>query len=216
VDFRIEGGTSQRVMGQPRPILEEATDDQGNSLAPPNLNRMNYNNSQLLRIGQFGLTVSLKCPEPPPKKIAHLKGKFQFMIPSSFTRITFTGLKENTPAKATVDGCDIQIEPKHAGSQWQIALLVHRATGMSNAKWDSTRESLASAFMQSHVTGADGKPFDGRGGSWGGGGRDTAESQLNIARDNGPDSPPEKLVWQIVDQTATLEIPFDASDLPVP
>jgi hypothetical protein len=219
VDFQVVGGGTQMVFGEPRVTIDQATDDQGNSLASMKTNFNSF--QQMLRITQVTPSARLKYSDPPPKKIASLKGTVEWLAPSTMARVTFKNLRDGKPTKIEFNGIEAQLAPPHQnGSQWEISLKLHRGANLSIKDWNARKDPYTSAFMQARVSDSDGKVFANRGGGSGGGPRDETQAQLFIARDDNEgsktDAAPDTLVWEVVQDTTALRVPFEASDLPVP
>jgi hypothetical protein len=217
VSFRVDGSQGQKAFGQPQATVDEAIDDQGKSLSQVRQQFGMF--AQLVQIQQFTPTVSFRCPDPPPKRIASLKGTFEWKVPAMMTRVTFSNLHDGKPITTQIDGVEGELSPpQRIGTRWQVNLKLRRGGTVAAKDWNDRKEAMGSSFMQSSVFGLDGKAFSRRGGG-SGGGNDETQAQFYFERDSGGDSVdavPDVLVWEFVKETTPLRVPFAASDLPVP
>jgi len=230
IQFTVFADPKLRLAGSNNQIkLEEAKDENGLSLLPPNLgNNVYYGGyGETPRGFTFSTSVNLVMPENAGTRIATLKGTMQVPVitkqekwevadvlnvkdvSKKFGNSTYT-LKKITP------------QGKDGNNPYYTVEVAVSTTNMTDGRFDSS--NMIGDINRIQLLDADGKLYVSNG--WGGGGsngmvtRSITFMPAERFNGNGGDvantGAPVKLVWEIPTEIKELTVPVSFSDLPLP
>jgi hypothetical protein len=196
--------------------LEEALDENGNSLLMPNLQQME--GVQRLTGLCWNLQATLKPADPLGDRIARIRGTGRYWIQTRSEKTEVANLADAKDRSQQVGGRSFTVkELKKQGETWQIKLSLPRLA-WGNADMASLQDPNGSTIR---LLDADGRSLPRMGGV---ATNFTADNMMELlfsfgrpasaAADKAAD--PAKLVVEIPTEMKEMTVPFEFTDLPMP
>jgi len=185
------------------PLITEARDERGNSLAPPATPSSSYYNSFGGRNWRLNLNVPLHYPEGAGKKIASLRGTWSVVLATRVETVEFTEI---------IGAKDVS----RAVGPFQVTLKEFARSGAQSYRWSLTMTGLGGVPVVSSpanplaptalysIVGANGEPIT-EGTITGG-----------ISGSIGSANVPTKLIIRVATELREEAVPFVFKDIPIP
>jgi hypothetical protein len=194
--------------------LDEAVDDEGNSLLRQERNSSGYSSG---RQGVWQFQSSLDASAALGNKIDHLKGSVKFGVQAEMVKIEIPDVLNAKKVVKTAGDVKLTLEEikKESNDRYIAKIVVARPR---NA--DSNNLNVQSIQLLD----AEGKPLDNQGYGGGGGGNGEYTYTMNFGRNErygrngreGKPGVPAKLVWEVPTKITEITVPFEFKDLPLP
>ena len=218
LQFRVWSG--RRPLDGPVKVkLDEATDDQGRNLLTNNRKPTYFDGSEGDRYVS-DRSLQLQFPDPPPKKIATLKGSGVIARPKTILRLTADGL-EQAAQSGDLNGATISIGPaKRNGSQYSLPIVITRGT-LGNDAWQAMQQRINQLGSLAIVKGAKGEMLQLQSNGWSSDGRKLTIQTTVITPDangnpSGEPIAPATVQWDTVIETTDELIPFTLTNIDIP
>jgi hypothetical protein len=214
VQFMIYPEPKMRVLqGTHAARIEEAVDEQGNSLAMPGMAPdMGFNTNTW----PWNMSASLMPQVNTGQRIARLRGSGRFLIQTRSETAEITEVLSARDITKTVAGKRFKLkEIRRQGNQYVAMITLYRA-GWQPQEWNYMMYPQQTFRMLD----ARGIPLMRLGNGTSGGGADQMDIDIQFQRQNwnGTENAgePVKLVWEVPVQTKEVTVPFEFKDLPLP
>jgi hypothetical protein len=194
------------------PIIEEAVDDAGHSLAPVLPRHMDGAMTQSSE-RVFAFHLNLKKAEGMTQKLARLKGNFRAVIESRSEKLVIDDIMSSRGMTKEIAGRRIVVsDVTESGRQYKVKLMILRDRRERRERGASWQDNLKLHTIELLDDG--GKPLR-RGGHSGGGSSEKLEYEFTFTRDHNG-GPPARLVWELPVEAKEITVPFEFTDLPLP
>ncbi len=196
--------------------LDEATDDDGNSLIPPQNMGDGYSSGRQA-VWQFQAPLNSKAATG--NKIAKLSGKAKFGVMTEMARLEVPDIANVKDFTKNLGSMSVTIKglTKRAGNPtnetYELPITLTRKGG------DNDMINMGPQGLSLHD--AKGRELSSQGWSGGGGGGGNYTYTMQFGRyargsDENRPGAPDKLVWDVPTKIADVQIPFEFKDLPLP
>ena len=219
IQFSVFVDPRQTIIRGPRMVqIEEAIDDQGNSLIKPqpehfraSLNAPSYGGAWM-----WDLQAPLQYQPEIGSRLARLKGTVTFEAEEEREVWEVTDLAETKDATKTIGPLTYRFAglSKAHRNRYTAKLQVDSPEGFQQG-----RESILgyqTIYRTVRLLDANGKPYRSSGGGGGGGGGSITYQVHFHARGDDNLGEPERLVWTIPVSVREITVPVEFRDLPVP
>ncbi len=195
--------------------LEEAIDERGNSLLPPQEQEYVPESSDYRARWEWRLSARLHHPDGAGQRIARLRGSAQFLVRTQFQTWELSQIMTVQNATRTIAGSRLTIEGLARGDEGytlrirgQGALCGLMSPGLAD-QFEAIRRSIR--LLDNH-----GRAFavDFAGGS----GREDWSYLFTFKPTPAQDATaePAKLIWDVPTEAKILTVPFEFTNLPLP
>jgi len=214
VQFMIYPEPKMRVLQGTHSVrIEEAVDENGNSLAIPGLAPdMGFNTNTW----PWNMSASLMPQVNTGQKIAKLRGAGRFVIQTRSAQTEIGDIQNVRGVSKVVGGKKFTLkEVRKQGNQYVAMMTLYRA-GWSVNEWNYMMYPQQTFRMVD----ARGVPLMRLGNGSSGGGPDQMDIDIQFQRQNwnGTENAgePVKLLWEVPVETKEISVPFEFTDLPLP